>query len=179
VPVRGNAHFNDRGALNDRQNCAQGPQFGVIYRRWNGTMSITQTIFGYAKLETTAIVRFTYDDATSAENNDFRYSAVGSLVHSVSGTGVACSITGGANGKIGRGEGFLAIDRSMLEYSGGITHPDVFTAKQTCNGIPIPTPIRTDPVTIPRRSMDEADVKLQGTASIIGGITSKWDLDVE
>ena len=78
-----------------------------------------------------------------------------------------------------RGNAHFSARGALNDRGGGITHADVFTAKQTCNGIPIPTPIRTDAITVPRKSMDDSAVKLQDTANIIGGITYKWDLDVE
>jgi hypothetical protein len=142
-------------------------------------MSVTHPIFGYAKLETDATPRFTYSDPVSQHNGEFVYEGVGSLVHSVSGSGPACSISGGKNGKIGPGDGFLVLEPNLLTYRGGMTTGETFTATQTCNGIAVPTPIRTDGIRIPSTNMDEGDMKLQGSAPGIGGITFKWEIDAE
>jgi hypothetical protein len=180
VPVRGNAHFNGSGALNDRQNCGEGPEFALIPRHWQGTMSVTHAIFGYAKLETDATPRFSYSDPVSQHNGEFVYEGVGSLVHSVSGSNAFCSIAGGKNGTIGPGQGFLVLEPDLLGYRGGMTTAEAFMATQTCNGIAIPTPIRTDGIRIPSTNTDlGADSNLQGSAPGNGGSTFKWEINAE
>ena len=180
APVRGNAHFNSQGALNDRQNCAKGPEFAVIPRHWQGTMSVTHLIFGYAKMETDATPRFTYSAPVSEHNKEFVYGGVGSLVHSVAGANAFCSIAGGKNGKIGPGAGFLVLEPDLLTYRGGMTTGEVYTATQICNGVSVQVPIRTDGIKIPSKNVDLGiGTKLQGEASSVGDITFKWEIDAE
>jgi hypothetical protein len=180
VPVRGNAHFNGSGLLNDRQNCGKGPQVALIPRHWQGTMSVTHPVFGFAKMETDATARFTYSDPVSQHNGEFVYAAVGSLIHSVSGSNAFCSISGGQNGKIGPGDGFLVLDPDLLTYRGGMMTSEFYLAKQICNGVSVPVGIRTDGIRIPSKNVDLGiDTKLQGEEPGVGGLTFKWEIDAE
>jgi hypothetical protein len=180
VPVRGNAHFNGNGSLNDRQNCAKGPDVALIPRHWQGTMTVTHPVFGFAKMETDASARFTYSDPVSQHNREFVYEGVGSLVHSVSGANAVCSISGGQNGKIGPGEGSLVLEPDLLTYRGGMRTSEFYMAKQICNGISVAIGIRTDGILIPSKNVDLGiGNKLQGEAPSVGGLKFTWDIDAE
>ena len=176
VPRHGDADFNAEGTLKGRTSCAKGPEFAVIPRKWTGTMSVTHPIFGFAKLETDAIPTFTYEPNVSEHNNEFVYGGTGALIHSVSGSSTFCSIKGGKNGRIGPGEGFLVLDPSLLDYFGGMKTAEVYMATEKCNGVSIPTPIRTDGIKIPSTRRDENDTNMAGMVTELG-LTFKWDID--
>lgn len=177
VPQRGRAKFDARGTLKGPLSCAQGPDFAVIPKRWTGTMSVTRPIFGFATMETAATPTFTYEANVSQDENRFVYGGTGDLVHSVSGSGAFCSIKGGKNGKIAPRDAFLVLYPSLLRYYGGMTTTEAYEATETCNGVSIQTPIRTDGIKIPITNREDfSETKLVGAVTEVG-LSFKWDLD--
>lgn len=177
VPVKGKAAFDGDGSLKGRKSCAEGPQFAVIPRAWDGTMSSTQPVYGFGKLESVASPTFRYSAGASKNVDEFVYGGTGDLIHTVSGSSGTCSIRGGKNSKIGPGDAGLVLEPNLLQYRGFMNTADVFEAKMNCNGRTFPTQIRTTgiPVASTHRD-DESETKLKGNGSA-GNATYRWEFD--
>jgi hypothetical protein len=179
VPVNGSAVFDGSGTLTGRKSCAEGPQFAVIPRAWDGTMSSTQPVYGYGKLESVASPTFRYSAGVSKNVGEFVYGGTGDLIHTVSGSNGTCSIRGGKNSKIGPGEAGLVLEPSLLQYRGFMNTTDVFEAKMNCNGRTFPAQMRTTGIPIASTHRDdESETKLKGNGSA-GNATYRWELDAQ
>ena len=177
VPVKGKAVFDGDGNLTSRKSCAAGPQFAVIPRAWDGTMSSTQPVYGFGKLESIASPTFRYSAGESQKMGEFVYGGTGDLIHTVSGSNGTCSIRGGKNSKIGRDEAGLVLEPNLLQYHGFMNTSDVFEATMTCNGREFPAQMRTTGIPIgPKHRDDESETKLKGNGSA-GNATYRWELD--
>jgi len=173
VSPRGSGNL-DRGRL----RCRSGPGFAVIARAYDGSVKVTQPIFGYAKIVSDGDPKFTFDIQASARRNKFVYRATGQLVHTVSGSNGVCSISGSDSGGFKREEAELVLDRDLEGYQGSINHPQQVDATQTCNGTEFPAPVRTGGVRIGPKTRDDlsVDEPLTGSVTGVAGDTHEWNL---
>lgn len=173
VSARGSGDL-DRAPI----RCRNGPGFAVIARAYDGSVKVTQPIFGYAKIVSIGDPRFTLDEQASQRRNRFVYRAAGQLVHTVSGSNGTCSISGSGNGNFKRDETELVFDTGLNGYQGSISHPQIVDATQTCNGTGFPAPVRTGGVRIGPEVRDDLSIDEPLTGNVTGmvGETYEWNL---